>query len=151
MPGGIDPAPALAGWAACCREHGLAFTAPRQAIVRALLEADGALDAVGVLQAARGFHAGTSLGTTYRFLRELELHGLARAQPQPHGRMRWRLPAVQASAGDDKLRPLLAQLRHILRELERLGFAGLPAEAGPAHRADTPTTNPQMRQVHRSS
>ena len=141
---------ALAGWSARCREHGLAFTAPRQAIMRALLEADGPLDAVGVLQGARGFHAGTSLGTTYRFLRELELHGLAHAQPQPHGRMRWRLLEAQAT-GDDELLPLLAQLRHVLRELERLGVAGLTAETGPAHRADNPTAGPQMRQVHRSS
>ncbi|QEE25275.1 MAG: hypothetical protein EPN68_02365 [Rhodanobacter sp.] len=44
-----DSTPALAGWAARCKEHGLTFTAPRQAIVRTLLEADGPLDAVAVL------------------------------------------------------------------------------------------------------
>jgi len=122
-----DSTPALAGWAARCKEHGLTFTAPRQAIVRTLLEADGPLDAVAVLQGARGFHPGTSLGTTYRFLRDMELHDLAHAQPQSHGRMRWQLVEQRAAASDDELRPLLQQLRHILRELERLGFADFPA------------------------
>jgi len=129
----------------------LAFTAPRQAILRTLLNAGESLDAVAVLQGARALHAGISLGTTYRFLREMELHGLAHAQPQPHGRMRWRLIEQRATTSDDELRPLLQQLRHILRELERRGFTGLPTETGPAHRADTPTAGPQMRQVHRSS
>jgi hypothetical protein len=123
-----DAAPALAGWAARCKEHGMAFTAPRRAILRALLEAPAPLDAVAALQGARGIHPGTSLGTTYRFLRELELHGLARAQPQPHGRMRWRL-ATGSPAAIDELRPLLQQLRRILHELERLGFADAPLAA----------------------
>jgi hypothetical protein len=119
--------PALASWEARCREHGLAFTAPRRAILRVRLEARAPLDAVAVLQGAREVHPGTSLGTTYRFLRELELHGLARAQPQPHGRMRWQL-AVGPQPVADELRPLLLQLRHVLRELERLGLA----DAAPA-------------------
>ena len=71
-----------------------------------------------MLQAARVEHAGTSLGTTYRFLRELELHGLARAQPQPHGRMRWHLVDTSPDAHDG-LRPLLRQLRQVLHELEK--------------------------------
>jgi len=108
---------AATGWPARCRAHGLAITAPRQAILGALSRAEAPLDAVAVLQAARLEHAGTSLGTTYRFLRELELHGLARAQPQPHGRMRWHLVDTPPDTHDG-LRPLLQQLRHVLQKLE---------------------------------
>lgn len=128
MSAATDPAPALADWEARCKEYGMAFTAPRRAILRALLDAPAPLDAVATLQGARGIHPGTSLGTTYRFLRELELHGLAHAQPQPHGRMRWQLAAGSPPAIDE-LRPLLRQLRRILHELDRLGFADAPFAA----------------------
>lgn len=121
----------------------MAFTVPRRAILRALLDASAPLDAVAVLQGARGIHPGTSLGTTYRFLRELELHGLARAQPQPHGRMRWQLSAGSPPAIDE-LRPLLQQLRRILHQLDRLGFADAPPDADQALRPAAGASSPHI-------
>jgi Fe2+ or Zn2+ uptake regulation protein len=112
---------ALAGmdaWQARCKALGLAVTAPRRAVLRALLERGGT-DAVELLQRARAHHAGISFGTVYRFMRELERVGLVRAEAQPHGRLRWHADASPASPADE-LRPLLAQLREFIVRLESL-------------------------------
>lgn len=124
----------LAAWQARCKASGLSITTPRRAVLRTLLEQDG-MDAVALLQRARTHHAGTSVGTVYRFMRELERLGLAHAKAQAHGRMRWYLgvaPAPAASSSLPDIGRLVAQLREFLRQLEALGFA----EANPS---STPT------------
>lgn len=106
-------------WQVRCKAQGLSLTAPRRAVLRALLEHDGA-DAVALLRRARLHHAGTSIGTVYRFMRELERAGLARAEAQAHGRMRWHSAAAQSPDLAKELGPLLAQLREFLARLETL-------------------------------
>jgi len=66
-------------------------TPARLAIWRALREAGDEPDAVELMRRARALEPRTSLGTVYRFLRELEQHGLASSRPVPHERSRWRL------------------------------------------------------------
>ena len=105
-------------WVARCKALGLAVTAPRRAVLHALLEGDG-VDAIELLQRARVYHAGTSVGTVYRFMRELERAGFVRAQAQPHGRLRWHADLSPAPLADE-LRPLLAQLREFVVRLETL-------------------------------
>ena len=115
----MNEAPAgMDAWEARCKASGLAVTAPRRAVLRALLERDG-VDAVELLQHARAHHAGTSVGTVYRFMRELERLGLVRAEAQPHGRLRWHAHAPPSPPADE-LRPLLAQLREFVARLETL-------------------------------
>jgi Fe2+ or Zn2+ uptake regulation protein len=109
-------------WQARCGALGLSLTAPRRAVLQALLEHDGA-DAVALLQRARLRHAGTSIGTVYRFMRELERAGLVHAQAQAHGRMRWHAVAAYAPDLATELTPLLAQLREFLIRLETLAAA----------------------------
>lgn len=72
-------------------QAGLRATPPRLAIWAVLREADDEPDAVDVLRRAQSREARTSLGTVYRFLRELELRGLASSRPVSHERSRWRL------------------------------------------------------------
>ncbi len=105
-------------WQARCEAQGLALTAPRLAVLHGLLESDGA-DAIELLQRARLRHAGTSIGTVYRYMRELERAGLVRAEAQPHGRLRWHADAPPKPLADE-LRPLLAQLREFVVKLEAL-------------------------------
>ena len=118
---------ALAAWEARCKSLGLLMTAPRRAILAALLSQPGMpRDAVTLLQAARAHHPATSIGTIYRLLRELEQLGLVHVQAQPHGRCRWRLqdaslPASAKAPGN--VRSMLRQVRRFLHELEKLGFA----------------------------
>lgn len=77
---------------------GLRATPPRMAIWQALREADEELDAVALLRRAQAIQARTSLGTVYRFLRELEQHGLASSRAVAHERSRWRLgPPLDAA------------------------------------------------------
>lgn len=99
------------------------MTAPRRAILTAMLQLDTASDAVALLQAARLQHAATSIGTVYRLLRELEQLRLVHVQAQPHGRSRWRL---QESSQTHARTPgnvhlMLQQVRRFLRELEIIG------------------------------
>ena len=108
----------MEAWQARCKALGLAVTAPRRAVLLALLERDGT-DAVALLQRARLHHAGTSVGTAYRFMRELERTGLVRAEARPHGRLHWHAAASPAPLADE-LRPLLAQLRAFIVRLESL-------------------------------
>lgn len=114
------------GWEARCKSLGLLMTAPRRAILNALLQSGAPHDAVTLLQAARKHHAATSIGTVYRLLREFEQLGLVHVQAHAHGRCRWRLrdssPLALAQAPDN-IRGMLRQVQRFLRELEKLGFA----------------------------
>lgn len=65
------------------------MTAPRKAILGALLQLGHFCDAVALLQATPECHPRIKLDTVYRFLRQLEHSGLARARR--HGRVRWQL------------------------------------------------------------
>ena len=76
---------------------GMRATPPRLAIWQVLHDADDEPDAVELLRRAQCLEPRTSLGTVYRFLRELELHGLASARPVAHERSRWRLGASAES------------------------------------------------------
>jgi Fe2+ or Zn2+ uptake regulation protein len=109
-----------------CKAQGLVLTASRDAILRALLEQHEARDAVLLMQAAQAHHLHTSIGTVYRFLRELEHRGLVDAHLQPHGRTRWHVRdaalADAAITGDD-IRNIVAQVQAFLKTLKRLGFA----------------------------
>lgn len=122
---------ALATWETRCKALGLLITAPRRAILIAMLQLGTAHDAVVLLQAAREHHAATSLGTVYRLLRELEQLGLVRIQAPAHGRRRWLLhdsPETTPEQATGNVRNMVKQVQHFLRELEKLGFA----EAQPA-------------------
>lgn len=88
-----DPLTTLEAWKRCCRGHGLGPTAPRVAILTAMLELERSTDAVIILQRARLHCPSTSLDTTYRFLRALLRHGLIEATPQR--RTLWRLRALE--------------------------------------------------------
>jgi DNA-binding MarR family transcriptional regulator len=109
-----------------CKAQGLVLTASRNAILRALLEQHEARDAVLLLQVAQVHHLHTSIGTVYRFLRELEQRGLVEAHLQPHGRTRWHVRdtalADAAMAGDD-IRNIVAQVKAFLKTLKQLGLA----------------------------
>jgi Fur family ferric uptake transcriptional regulator len=109
-----------------CKAQGLVLTASRNAILRALLEQEEARDAVPLLQAAQAHHSQTSIGTVYRFLRELEQRRIVQARAQPHGRTRWHLRDMALAdaayaAGD--IRSMVAQVQAFLRALEQLGLA----------------------------
>lgn len=86
-----DPLHSLEAWTRRCRAQGLGTTAPRIAILTAMLELERATDAVIILQRARLHCPTTSLDTTYRFLRELRRRGLVEALPRR--RTHWRLRA----------------------------------------------------------
>ena len=120
-----DDDDALRGWQRRCQAQGLTLTAPRNAILNALLEQAEARDAVPLLQAAQLHHPGTSIGTVYRFLRELELRGLVDAHAQSHGRTRWQLrtttPSTAAQAAND-IRRMVAQAQDYLCALEQMGL-----------------------------
>ena len=131
---------ALVAWEARCKSLGLLMTASRRAILSAMLRLDQAHDAVALLHAAREHHAGTSIGTVYRFLRELKQLALVHAETQPHGRCRWRLydlPHDAAEHASDNVRAMLQQVQGFLQELEKLGLAEAlqmphPAPTSPA-------------------
>ena len=79
-------------------QAGLRATPPRLAIWQVLGDASDEPDAVDILRRAQLLEPRTSLGTVYRFLRELESAGLAWSRPIAHGRSRWRLAGTQAAA-----------------------------------------------------
>lgn len=116
----------LAAWQQRCQAQGLSLTASRRAILRALMEQHEARDVVPLLQAAQLHHAQTSIGTLYRFLRELEQRGLVDAYAQPHGRMHWQLrefePFPAAFPAPD-VRRILRQAQEFLRRLACTGLA----------------------------
>jgi Fe2+ or Zn2+ uptake regulation protein len=113
-------------WQHRCRVQGLALTASRNAILNALLEQTAPRDAVPLLQAAQAHHPATSIGTVYRFLRELEQRGLIDAHAQPHGRTRWQLReaalSTAAQAVSD-IRRMMVQVQDYLHALEQMGLA----------------------------
>jgi Fe2+ or Zn2+ uptake regulation protein len=123
-------------WQRRCQAQGLGLTASRSAILRALLEQSEAHDAVPLLQAAQMHHPRTSIGTVYRFLRELEQRGLAEGYAQAHGRTRWqlcdtRLTAAAQAAND--IRRAVARVQDLLHTLEQTGLAeAAVSEAFPA-------------------
>jgi Fe2+ or Zn2+ uptake regulation protein len=121
-----DAGDALSVWQRRCQTQGLTLTAPRNAILSALLEQTEARDAIPLLQAAQTHYPGTSIGTVYRFLRELEQRGLIDAHAQPHGRTRWQLReaalSTAAQAAND-IRHMVAKVQDYLRTLEQMGLA----------------------------
>lgn len=122
-------------WSARCIAHGLVMTAPRRAILAALIESDHPDDAVALLQAACRHHPSTRIGTVYRFLRELQRAGLVRAEARPPRRTRWQLGAPSALAPASV--PELREVQDFLRELDRLGLAEtLPKTSTPALRTE---------------
>jgi Fe2+ or Zn2+ uptake regulation protein len=109
-----------------CKAQGLVLTLSRNAILSALLEQHEARDAVPLLQAAQAHHPQTSIGTVYRFLRDLEQRGLVDAHVQPHGRTRWYLRDValaDAAHTASDIHSMLAQVQGFLKVLEQLGLA----------------------------
>jgi Fe2+ or Zn2+ uptake regulation protein len=76
---------------------GMRVTPPRLAIWRVLHDASDEPDAITLLCRAQSVEPRTSLGTVYRFLRELEQHGLASSRAVTHERARWRLGASSES------------------------------------------------------
>jgi len=128
---------ALTHWEARCKSLGLLVTAPRRAILMAMLRIDQTVDAVTLLQAAREHHAGTSIGTVYRFLRELEQLGLVRTLTQPHSRCRWHLSDSPQGLPEapGNIRLMLRQIQSFLRDLEKLGLA--EASQMPRHTVTT--------------
>jgi Fur family ferric uptake transcriptional regulator len=78
-------------------QAGMRATPPRLAIWRVLHEASDEPDAVELMCRAQALEPRTSLGTVYRFLRELEQHGLASSRAVAHERARWRLGASSGS------------------------------------------------------
>ncbi|GFZ89239.1 transcriptional repressor [Dyella caseinilytica] len=121
-----DTSDALTRWQQRCKAYGLALTASRNAILHALLDQASAQDAVPLLQAAQAHHAPTSIGTVYRFLREMEQRGLVDAYAQTHGHTRWQLrdetlSAAAQTAGE--IRQMVAQVQHFLHTLEQMGLA----------------------------
>jgi Fe2+ or Zn2+ uptake regulation protein len=124
-----------------CKTQGLVLTPPRNAILSALLDQSACRDAVSLLQAAQVYYSATSIGTVYRFLRELDQRGLIDAFAQPHGRTRWQLrqPALpQTGASATDMHQMVAQVQDFLRTLEQLGLAEYVA---------TPTASPRDPQT----
>ena len=102
------------------------MTPSRNAILNALLEQHEARDAVPLLQAAQLHHSPTSIGTVYRFMRDLEQRGIVDAQAQPHGRTRWHLrdgALTDAAHAAGDLPRMVAQMQAFLKTLEKLGLA----------------------------
>ncbi|WP_199099154.1 transcriptional repressor [Dyella sp. ASV21] len=77
---------------------GWRVTPPRVAIWQVLCDATDEPDAVEILRRARLWEPRTSLGTVYRFLRDLEQRGLAACRLLPHQRARWRIGSPEPSA-----------------------------------------------------
>jgi Fe2+ or Zn2+ uptake regulation protein len=114
-----SPADTLDQWERRCKAAGLQMTAPRRAVLAALVGQAHAMDAVALLVQAREHYPRASIGTVYRFMRELEQHALVHPQSQAHGRIHWRLAdaaqAITPTADNDALT--------VLRQIaERLGY-----------------------------
>lgn len=90
---------------------GMRATPPRLAIWQALHDAADEPDAVELLRRAQRIEPRTSLGTVYRFLRELEQHSLASSRPVAHERSRWRLgSSAESTAKNDAAIAAVARL-----------------------------------------
>lgn len=134
-----------------CRERGLPLTAPRRAILHALLQQQAMIDAIALQQIAREQHAPTSLGTVHRFLRELHAWPLVQAHVPAHGRTRWRLQPPSApmpSACPEVETMWLQPLRTFMHELESIGLAEVHrAESTPAPQQRPPDCPPTLHQM----
>ena len=95
------------------------MTTPRRAVLAALLAQTQAADAVALLIQAREHYPRASIGTVYRFMRELEQHALVHVQSQAHGRIHWRLADTSPSHIPAPDLDALTVLRQIA---ERLGY-----------------------------
>lgn len=101
---------------------GMRATPPRLAIWRVLHEAGDEPDAVELLCRAQRIEPRTSLGTVYRFLRELEQHGLASSRAVAHERSRWRLgSSTETTAKND------AAIAAVARLAAAFGYRLIPA------------------------
>ncbi len=88
-----------------------------------MLPSGTACDAVGWLLAAQQHHAATSLGSVYRFLREMEQRGFVEVEAKPHSRCRWRLKDLMPTLPSGELQAMLEPLQAFLRDMEALGLA----------------------------
>lgn len=149
----IDIVDALSAWQQRCKAQGLLLTASRNAILHALLEQHGACDAVPLLQAAQRHHAATSIGTVYRFLRELEQRGLVDAMTQPRGRTRWQLrddAFSHAAQTAHDIPHMVAQVQGFLHMLEQMGVAEhttVPAPLATSKRSDDHRTLAVLHEI----
>jgi hypothetical protein len=119
----------------------LLLTVPRRAIIRAMLQQDQPIDAVALQRIARQHHAATSLGTVYRFLRELRAVNLLHAQVPARGRSLWRLSALSEVA-PEPVAAWLQSWRTFMRDLESIGLAEVQAPGAPPAPPDHPRDNP---------
>ena len=101
---------------------GMRATPPRLAIWQALHDASEEPDAVALLRLAQRIEPRTSLGTVYRFLRELEQHGLVSSRPVAHERSRWRLGASTATTAKNE-----AAVAAVARLAAAFGYRLVPA------------------------
>ena len=95
------------------------MTVPRRAVLAALVAQSHAVDAVALLVQARQHYPRASIGTVYRFMRELEQHALVHVQSQAHGRIHWQLADAAPQTPPASDTDALAVLRQIA---ERLGY-----------------------------
>lgn len=109
----------------------LRATPPRLAIWQVLHEASDEPDAVDVLRRAQSLEPRASLGTVYRFLRELEQHGLASSRAVAHGRSRWRLGKGAAPGEPSRDAAAVAA---VARLAAAFGYRLVPAAGGPGPR-----------------
>jgi Fur family ferric uptake transcriptional regulator len=114
-----SPGEDLDQWQQRCKAAGLQMTAPRRAVLAALAAQQHAVDAVALLVQAREHYPRASIGTVYRFMRELEQHALVQVQSEAHGRIHWRLVGTAQPVAPAPDMDALAILRQIA---ERLGY-----------------------------
>jgi Fur family ferric uptake transcriptional regulator len=112
----------------CLIRAGLRATAPRLALWRVLSAAQDEPDAVELLRRASAIEPRTSLGTVYRFLRELEQRGLAVSRPVAHQRSRWHTSAGAPlpSSSTSKSPEMLAA---VMRLAASFGYQLVPISA----------------------
>jgi len=110
----------LDAWLARCASRGLRLTAPRKAVLCALHETDGWLDAVALFQRARRHCARISLPTIYRSLHELETLGLVDVHAQ--GRNARSLWSLHDTASAVRGNADVLALELLARLADRLGY-----------------------------
>lgn len=79
------------------RAHGCRVTQPRVAVLRALLEHGGTIDAIGLTALAQRYEPGIHEATVYRTVNVLSEVGIASHVHAGHG------PSLVRLAGDDQL------------------------------------------------
>jgi Fur family ferric uptake transcriptional regulator len=108
---------------------GLRATPPRVAIVHVLRDAMDDPDALTLLCRAQRIEPRTSLGTVYRFLRELEQHKLASSRPVAHERALWTWGATGESSTANSSRNAEA-IAAMSRLAAAYGYRLVPAQTG---------------------